>query len=767
MIRQHRATRLIMFLVLIPAVLLESVAAMSPLPWTRTSSDDLVSLSIVPNGSYSLRFAATPDAVILRGPPPAGVDAALASASQGDDDALGRYDELRLPTSGQGSFAVRYYSSSDAFVFQRQPTPLMTMGKSSDGGAAAGPPSPPSTFPNFHFNLESLNATVRCIGWSNRFFFPGGVTKEQGSEIERCGTDGPMLFVDGVEPSAAGAGRAHAALAISALDHFSSNSLKFGVSDQQKPYVDVERQSTPADRSGIPPIPCNPAVWGDECALGVVTSPRAATWNTSAVVLARPGVGRAARALGTVLRRAHNTTRRRAVMTQQLSAWNDNQAGYSWWSVGNNQSVWGQPELIYRTLKKGYDEAKIPIRSWEPDNALSAVYSDHSGWIYEDFGKWNLSLYPSAGNLSSLLGVPLVLYMNGWSKTSPHTTNSSWKFKQYSKNCGGQVEIEPASSLSFHSSIFQTALKWGFKGLFTDFIGFRGGWASRQGDGVAADDEPEHAWLGGMTLAAQNLGVEVQYCMANAHQLLMSLEWPAVTNARANGDGGLDTGAFRYTSLYAAMLGLGWSKDNLRTADRCYVPAMAANGSVLFSCDASNYGQFVNGHFSNQVQQTALAALSMGPVGIADQLSAPPTDPSARITTNVTLAMATCASNGMLLQPSYPATPLDAVLVGHAHLDVYATHTAVAFAPDGPSVPNTTAYFFTAIAFATAWKHNPVDVNYTLHVAELASMVDSTMSVPGFEPSAFEDPLSRVPHEAFLGARGASGTQHKLGLVSH
>eukprot|EP01047_Picozoa_sp_COSAG01_P061839 COSAG01_NODE_7777_length_3062_cov_1.629430_3_plen_121_part_00 len=96
-----------------------------------------------------------------------------------------------------------------------------------------------------------------------------------------------------------------------------------------------------------------------------------------------------------------------------------------------------------------------------------------------------------------------------WSKNSSHTANSSWKFKQYSKNCGGQVEIEPASSLAFHSTIFQNAMKFGFKGLFTDFIGFRGGWASRQEDGVAADDEPEHAWLGGMTLAAQNLGVEV------------------------------------------------------------------------------------------------------------------------------------------------------------------------------------------------------------------------------------------------------------------
>eukprot|EP01047_Picozoa_sp_COSAG01_P081871 COSAG01_NODE_16505_length_1231_cov_1.416961_2_plen_306_part_01 len=306
-----------------------------------------MSLSIAANCSYTLRFA---DAVVFSGAAPAGADAALASVGQGNDTNLGHYDELRLPASpGQlqqqqqqqqqqgSSFAVRYYPSSDAFVFLRQLAAATTRTTST----SAGPPPPPSAFPNFRFNVHSLNSSVRCIGWSNRFFFPGGLTKDEGSEIERCGTDGPMLFVgNGQRPAKGGGG--HATLAISPLNHFSANALKFGVREQHEPDVDggMERQDVAtASRSGIPPIPCNPTVWGDECAIGVVTSPRAAMWNTSAVILARPGVGRAARALGSVLRRAHNTTRRRAVMTQQLSAWNDNQAGYSWWSVGNNQSV--------------------------------------------------------------------------------------------------------------------------------------------------------------------------------------------------------------------------------------------------------------------------------------------------------------------------------------------------------------------------------------------------------------------------------------------
>ena len=61
---------------------------------------------------------------------------------------------------------------------------------------------------------------------------------------------------------------------------------------------------------------------------------------------------------------------------------------------------------------------------------------------------------------------------------------------------------------------------------------------------------------------------QVQFCMALGSQILMSVEWPAVTNARTNGDGGLDVAALVLPSVLASVVGLGWSKDNLRTADR-------------------------------------------------------------------------------------------------------------------------------------------------------------------------------------------------------
>jgi len=68
--------------------------------------------------------------------------------------------------------------------------------------------------------------------------------------------------------------------------------------------------------------------------------------------------------------------------------------------------------------------------------------------------------------------------------------------------------------------------------------------------------------------------------------------------------------------------------------------------------------------FKQQMQQTMLAALSLGPVGISDQLSGSPYNASADITSNKTLVMATCAATGDLLQPSYPLTPIERMLTG-------------------------------------------------------------------------------------------------------
>ena len=155
-------------------------------------------------------------------------------------------------------------------------------------------------------------------------------------------------------------------------------------------------------------------------------------------------------------------------------------------------------------------------------------------------------------------------------------------------------------------------------------------------------------WLQGVAEAAAELGIEIQFCMACPHQALSSLDWPAVTNARVNGDSGLAVPDAVYSATLASLLGLGWSKDNLRLREE-------DSGVAVTAVEV----------------QVLLAALSLGPVGLADRLEGydsslspnpPPVD--ADVITNVTLALSLCTSDGTLLQPSVPLTPLGAQLAG-------------------------------------------------------------------------------------------------------
>lgn len=146
-------------------------APLASLPWKQTSSDGLTTLTVASDHSYTLSFADSPP---LTGAPPHGVTAV--STRSGVDDALGAFDGLDLATTN-GTLSVLFYHGSDAFVFQRRPvSPAAHL---------------QTAFPNFKFDHAALNASVQCIGWANRYFFPGGLA----SSLERCETDGPMVLV--------------------------------------------------------------------------------------------------------------------------------------------------------------------------------------------------------------------------------------------------------------------------------------------------------------------------------------------------------------------------------------------------------------------------------------------------------------------------------------------------------------------------------------------------------------------------------------------
>jgi len=60
--------------------------------------------------------------------------------------------------------------------------------------------------------------------------------------------------------------------------------------------------------------------------------PPPARTSLRAVLVCRGGLKRATMAWGSLLRRFHNTTRSRGAAVSSLSYWDDNAAGYSFWS---------------------------------------------------------------------------------------------------------------------------------------------------------------------------------------------------------------------------------------------------------------------------------------------------------------------------------------------------------------------------------------------------------------------------------------------------
>ena len=264
-------------------------------------------LSISTDFAYSFSFGDT----TLTASAPENITGSVSSA--GTDAALGAFVEFSL-TADAGSFVIKYFNESDAFVFERRPAAGEELGME---------------WPRFD-GLGAITNRTKCLGWSSNYFFPGSTS----SSLEQCGDNGPLFIA--VEPAAAGTTAEwvpRPTLGLSPLTNFTANGL------------------IPLKGAKFPVV-------------GVTASSVGSKWKTAALLLARPGLLRATRGLGALLRQVHATTRSRGVGVTALSYWADNQAGYSWWSAGDDQMIWGQPEAIYTSLKAGYDAADIPITHW-------------------------------------------------------------------------------------------------------------------------------------------------------------------------------------------------------------------------------------------------------------------------------------------------------------------------------------------------------------------------------------------------------------------
>jgi len=172
--------------------------------------------------------------------------------------------------------------------------------------------------------------------------------------------------------------------------------------------------------------------------------------------------------------------------------------------------------------------------------------------------------------------------------------------------------------LQFYRDIMQIGKSQGMGAFEVDFLNYNFQLYSR----FRSEPGAHAAWLKGMDDAAVEVGISIQYCMTLPQQLVNSVALHSVTSTRVSGDGGRPYYKAGGTYLLAAALGVRPFKDNAWTS-----------------------GQFPKG-----LADIAGSVLTMGPVGLADQLQK----------TNTTLASMACTRDGTLLHPSRPATPIDA-----------------------------------------------------------------------------------------------------------
>lgn len=255
------------------------------------------------------------------------------------------------------------------------------------------------------------------------------------------------------------------------------------------------------------------------------------------------------------------------------------------------------------------------------------------------------SLFPHGiPAFQSSLDLPLLLYTPFWCSAFNGTGPSGqpWNMTPSTSLPGTKV-IVPDESYNFFTAVLDTGMALAngrMAGYEIDFLG------SNTAGSPALFETPEspYIWYRGLDQAAREHNVSIQFCLAYPADILMSLQLPSVSHARASTDYCVpdkNTAQVGSSSLLYGALGLAPSKDTFWT--RGVQP--------MTMCDQ-------NGDYSVQEHvalDAALAALSMGPVALGDAVNY--TDPS--------LVLQTCMADGTLLQPDRPLAWIDSTILNY------------------------------------------------------------------------------------------------------
>ena len=222
-----------------------------------------------------------------------------------------------------------------------------------------------------------------------------------------------------------------------------------------------------------------------------------------------------------------------------------------------------------------------------------------------------------------------------------------------------QKRAVPVGNDSFWIDLFTEAYNWGLVTYVQDWLSV----SSRDCEPVITDINLGEQWLTSMGAAADEIGINIQYCMSLPRNFLQALQIPRVTHARASDDYQVSLSdhnrpqwTIGITSMFLDAIGIAPFKD------------------VLWSTSTqpgSPYGPNASEVFPDR--QILMATLSTGPVGVGDGINF----------TNVERIMRCCRQDGLILKPDRAITAINRVAAdwalnsGSSRGELYSTQTTM------------------------------------------------------------------------------------------
>ena len=261
--------------------------------------------------------------------------------------------------------------------------------------------------------------------------------------------------------------------------------------------------------------------------------------------------------------RLQRTPREQDPMRNVVSYWSDNGAFYydGYWPVFFD-NLTNTAQDVFLALKAYHAELGLTVGTYQMDPWW---YGGSCGSNGPPPPECNVvEAWPWSANFSAApgffpdglaaLGLPLTLYSNLYAQAS-NGNKMTQRFSWMNDSCGGIAPcaiVVPEQSYDFHSWAFDAGKEMGQNAFEIDFADYIFPFAIFASDVRAFDQY----WAGVNTAAVEH-AFPVQLCMSLPLMTLDSVYWPAVTNARLQGDGyATNTGRydiFQTSLLYSAV----------------------------------------------------------------------------------------------------------------------------------------------------------------------------------------------------------------------